>query len=104
MAYRTRPTADKGLYALPGNAAFEVRWLVRGKLHCKRLRGYTKTEARNYRNAEIAKVKAGHAPAMPGRLTFADLVRLKRNDAGEKQNRTNPDPSRALADYFGFAE
>ena len=102
MAYRTRPQADKGLYALPNG--YEVRWLVRGKMQCKRLRGYTKTEARDFRNAEIAKVKAGHTPVVPGRLTFADLVRLKRTDAAAKQNRSSADPSRALADYFGYAE
>ena len=104
MAYRTRPAADKGLYALPGGAGFEVHWLVRGKQQSKRLRGYSKTEARDFRNAEIAKAKAGHTPAVAGRLTFADLVRLKRTDAAAKQNRTSADPSRALADYFGFAE
>jgi integrase len=104
MAYRDRPQADKGLYPLPGNAGFEVRWLVRGKMHCKRLRGYTKTEARNWRNEEIAKAKSGRSPAVPGRLMFADLVRLKRTQASAKQNRSTPEPSRFLADYFGFAE
>jgi|SRR5689334_274567 hypothetical protein len=104
MAYRERPQADKGLYPLPNGAGFEVRWLVRGKMQCKRLRRYTKTEARNWRNEEIAKAKKGHAPAVPGKLTFADLVRLKRTDAAAKQNRSNPDPSHFLADYFGYAE
>lgn len=103
MAYRTRPQADKGLYPLPGGG-FEVRWLVRGKMQCKRLRGYTKTEARIYRNQQIANAKAGRTPTPPGRLTFADLVKMKRTDAAAKQNRTSPDPSRALAEHFGFAE
>ena len=103
MPYRSRPQADKGLYALAGGG-FEVRWLVRGKLHVKRLRGYSKTDARTYRNAEIAKAKAGHTPMPSGRLTFADLVTLKRTDAAAKQNRTSATPSRALAEHFGFAE
>jgi len=103
MAYTKRPPADKGLYPLPGGG-FEVHWLDRGKQRSARLRGFTKTEARTYRNDEINKVKQGRAPAVPGRLTFADLVRLKRTDAAAKQNRTSADPSRALADYFGYAE
>jgi len=104
MAYRERPQADKGLYPLRNGAGYEVRWLVRGKMQCKRLRGYSKTEARNWRNEEIAKAKKGHAPALPGKLTFADLVRYKRTDAAAKQNRSSPDPSRFLADHFGYAE
>jgi integrase len=104
MAYRHRPAADKGLYPLPGNAGFEVRWLVRGKMHCQRLRGVTKTEARNWRNEQIANAKAGRSPTIPGRLMFADLVRLKREAATTKQNRSSPEPSRFLADYFGFSE
>lgn len=102
MSYRTRPQADKGLYSLPNG--YEVHWLVRGKQHSKRLRGVSKTEARTYRNQQIANAKAGRAPVMPGRLTFADLVKMKRTDAAAKQNRTSADPSRALTAYFGYAE
>ena len=97
MPYRTRPTADKGLYPLPGGG-FEVRWSVRGKQQWKRLPGYTKTEARDYRNKQIGE------KAVPGRLRFADLVRLKRLDAVTKQNRTSATPSRALAEFFGYRE
>src|SRR6185437_12430427 len=104
MAYRKRPPADKGLWPLPGNAGFEVRWSVRGKLHCRRLRGYTKTEARDWRSQQIADAKSGRGPAVFGRLTFADLVRMKRTESAAKQNRTDPDPTRALADYFGYSE
>ncbi len=99
MPYRTRPHADKGLYPLPNGGGYEVRWLVRGKLRVKRLRGYTKTDARNYRNAEIAKAKAGHAPMVPGRLTFADLVTMLKADYAAKQNRSPP-PLKHLTEAF----
>ena len=104
MAYRKRSSADKGLYPLPGGVGFQVRWIAGGKLQFKRLVGYSKTEARKFRNAQIADADRGRATAPSGRLTFADLVRLKRTHAAEKQNRGASTPSRALAEHFGYAE
>src|SRR2546422_10511335 len=96
MAYRKRPSSDKGLYALPNGAGFVVRWMAGGKLHYRRLVGYSKTEAKKWRNQQIADADRGRAQVPAGRLTFADLVRLKRTHAAAKQNRGNATPSRAL--------
>src|SRR3989442_393978 len=104
MAYRKRSSADKGLYPLPGSAGFAVRWVAGGKLQYKRLVGYSKTEAKKWRNQQIADADRGRATVPSGRLTFADLVRLKRTHAAAKQNRGSAEPSRALAEHFGYAE
>jgi len=104
MAYRRRPNSDKGLYALPNGEGFAVRWIAGGKLRYKRLLGYSKTEAKKWRNARIADADRGRATIPSGRRSFADLVRLKRTHAAEKQNRGGAEPARALADYFGYAE
>ena len=103
MAYRKRPGSDKGLYALPNGEGFAVRWVAGGKLQFKRLVGYSKTDARKWRNAKITDADRGLAP-VTGRLTFANLVRLKRIHAAAKQNRSDASPSRALAEHFGYAE
>src|SRR5882724_400937 len=104
MAYRKRSSADKGLYGLPNGEGFVVRWMAGGKLHYERLLGYSKTEAKKWRNAQIADADRGRATVPSGRLTFADLVRLKRTHCAAKQNRGDATPSRALAEHFGYAE
>src|SRR6266705_2548002 len=104
MPFRKRPPADKGLYLLPNGDGFAARWMAGGKLQFKRLLGYSKTEAKKWRNAQIADADRGRATVPSGRLTFADLVRLKRTHAAAKQNRGSAEPSRALADHFGYAE
>src|SRR3989442_1100579 len=103
MAYRKRPSSDKGLYPLPGGVGFQVRWIAGGKLQFKRLLGASKTEAKKWRNQQIADADRGRTP-VTGRLTFADLVRLKRTHCAAKQNRGSAEPSRALADHFGYVE
>ena len=103
MPYRKRPNNEKGLYPLHNGEGFTVRWIASGRLQFKRLVGYSKTEARKWRNQQIADADRGRALVM-GRLTFADLVRLKRTHAAAKQNRGSAEPSRALAEHFGYAE
>jgi len=101
--YRKRGSSNKGLYPLAGGKGYTARWLERGKLMCQTLRGYTKTDARTFRNGKINDAKAGRAPAIPGRLTFADLVKRVAVDAKAKGNRSSPAPSRALAEHFEYA-
>src|SRR2546430_13082699 len=83
MPYRKRPSSDKGLYALHNGEGFAVRWIAGGKLQFKRLLGASKTEARKWRNQQIADADRGRTP-VTGRLTFADLVRMKRTHRSEE--------------------
>jgi len=100
MPYRKRGQSDKGIYALRGGKGYAVRWLERGKLMCQTLRGYTKTDARTFRNGKINDAKAGRSAPVPGRTTFDDLVKLVAADAAAKQNRSAAAPSRFLAGHF----
>jgi site-specific recombinase XerD len=100
MSYRKRPASDKGLY--PVRNGWEVRWLVRGKLHVKRLRGYSKTDARTFRDDKIADAKAGRTPAIPGKTTFDDLVKMLTADYAAKQNRSTPPLKHLTAAFAGW--